>query len=63
MAGRRPKALATNTPDDRKMIRVEWMNQRPPTVAQWKQKSREVDVAEALTAKLQLLSLGGGGNL
>lgn len=40
----------------RKMITIKWMNLQPPTVAQWKQKLREVYGMEALTAKLQLRS-------
>ena len=38
----------------RKMVTVKWMNPQPPTVAQWKQKLREVYGMEALTAQLQL---------
>lgn len=40
----------------RKMITVKWMNPRQPTIAQWKQKFRDVYFMEALTAKLQLRS-------
>ena len=40
----------------RKMVTINWMNPQPPTVAQWKQKLKEVYGMEALTAKLQLRS-------
>ena len=40
----------------RKMVTIKWLNPQPPTVAQWKQKIREVYGMEALTAQLQLRS-------
>ena len=40
----------------RKMVTIKWRNPRPPTVAQWIQKLREVYGMEALTAQLQLRS-------
>ena len=36
-----------------KMVTIKWLNPQPPTVAQWKQKLREVYGMEALTAQLQ----------
>lgn len=46
----------------RKTITIKRMNPQPPTVAQWKQRLMEVNVMEALTAKLQSRSdvLGKG---
>ena len=40
----------------RKMVTIKWMNSRPPTGAQCKQKLGEVYGMEALTAQLQLRS-------
>ena len=38
----------------RNMVTIKWRNLQPPTVAQWKQRLREVYGMEAFTAQLQL---------